>query len=139
MATGLENLRIWQLAHSLEIKIYKITANLPKEAHYLKRVGQARRSASSITDNIAESYGKFSYNNKIHSLYISRGELEEIRSQLRGFIAQRYLNHDIGNTLISEYTELVKGINSSINFLKGRQAEKLSNQVTNQLGTQAPK
>ncbi|MFH1367404.1 MAG: four helix bundle protein [Patescibacteria group bacterium] len=124
MATGIENLRIWKSAHSLEIQIYKITAGFPKEAYYLRRVSQIRRAASSITDNIAESYGKFNYNNKIHSLYISRGELEEARSQLKGFVAQRYLEDTLANEIINEYTELLKGINSYINFLKKKQSEK---------------
>lgn len=124
MATGIENLRIWKSAHSLEIKIYKITAGFPKEAYYLRRVSQIRRAVSSVTDNIAESYGKFNYNNKIHSLYISRGELEEARSQLRGFVGQNYLDDNLGNTFINEYTELLKGINSYINFLRKKQAEK---------------
>ena len=54
MATGIENLKIWKLAHLLETKIYEITAKFPLEAHILRRVNQVRRSSSSVTDNIVK-------------------------------------------------------------------------------------
>ena len=54
--------------------------------------------------------------------------MEEVRSQLRGFISHNYLDEKVGEELIAEYTELIKGINAYIKFLKNKQREKQDNQ-----------
>ena len=44
---------IWQLSHSLALKIYQITKSFPKEELY-GLISQIRRSAASIPTNISE-------------------------------------------------------------------------------------
>ena len=57
MATGLENLWIYQLAEDLEIKVHEITKSFPKDELY-RSIDQLRRSSSSVSNNIAEHYHK---------------------------------------------------------------------------------
>jgi four helix bundle protein len=63
MATGLENLWIYQLAEDLEIKVHEITKLFPKDEIY-RSVDQLRRSSCSVSNNIAESYHKGSAKEK---------------------------------------------------------------------------
>jgi len=53
MATGLENLWIYQLAEDLEVGVYEVTKSFPKDEIF-RSVDQLRRSSTSVSDNINE-------------------------------------------------------------------------------------
>jgi four helix bundle protein len=118
MATGLENLKIYQMAEKLEIEVYRITNNFPRDEKY-RSVDQLRRSSSSISNNIAEAYNKRSLNEKIRILHdIAKSEAEETK---RGLIRAAKKNLEEKNrllTLANGYTELIKAISGYIKFLK---------------------
>jgi four helix bundle protein len=121
MASGLENLKIYKLAQMLEKFIYLVTEYFPVDEKF-RKIDQMRRSSASVTDNIAQSYGKFSYKAKINDLYIARGEGEEIRNQIIS-IKNRYLDEKLAEWLYEKYTEEIKAINGYIKFLKTKHAE----------------
>ena len=64
MATGLENLKIYQMSRELELKVFELTKKFPKDEFY-RSVDQVRRSSSSVTNNIAEGYGKQSQKERV--------------------------------------------------------------------------
>ncbi len=55
MATGLSNLKIYQMSEDLELRVFELTKLFPKDEKY-RSVDQLRRSASSVTNNIAEAH-----------------------------------------------------------------------------------
>ncbi|EKD32774.1 MAG: hypothetical protein ACD_76C00149G0005 [uncultured bacterium] len=57
MATGLENLKIYQMASDLEVRVYKLCKQFPEDEKYIS-VSQLKLSANSVTNNIAEAYNK---------------------------------------------------------------------------------
>ena len=57
MATGLENLWIYKLAEDLEVEVHEVTKTYPRDETF-RSVDQLRRSSSSVSNNIAESYHK---------------------------------------------------------------------------------
>ena len=59
-----KDLIVWQQAHQLVIKIYKITKKYPRDEQF-GLVSQMRRSAVSITSNIAEGFVRKSYKEKV--------------------------------------------------------------------------
>tara|TARA_B100000965_G_C19281906_1_gene621940 strand:+ start:178 stop:369 length:192 start_codon:yes stop_codon:yes gene_type:complete len=59
MDNNFQNLVVWQKAHELTLKIYKLTDNFPKEERY-RLVDQLCRAASSVPANIAEGKGRYS-------------------------------------------------------------------------------
>lgn len=63
MATGLENLWIYRLAEDLEIEVHEVTKGFPRDEAF-RSVDQLRRSSSSVSNNIAESYHKTSLKEK---------------------------------------------------------------------------
>ena len=117
MATGLENLKIYQMAEEAEIEVYKLTARYPKDERF-RSVDQLRRSSSSVTSNIAEAYNKNSIKEKIHILNdTAKCEAEEtkrnlIRCAKKGFCEEESLY------LAEKYTEIIKAISCYIKFLK---------------------
>lgn len=60
-----ENLEVYSSARALVSNIYRLQQNLPKYETYALG-DQVRRSASSVTSNIAEGSGRNSFKEKAH-------------------------------------------------------------------------
>jgi four helix bundle protein len=71
-------LEVWQKAHELTLLVFRITSRFPREDLY-GIVSQVRRSASSVTANIVEGFGRGTTREFLRVLQIARGELEETR------------------------------------------------------------
>jgi len=119
-------LEIYKLAERLEIFIHKVTEKFPKDEKY-RSVDQLRRSSSSTTDNISESYNRYSYGDKINRMYIARGEAGETKAGARKAFKKKFVSEKIANFIDDKYTELLKGINGYIAYLKRMEREKKVN------------
>jgi len=76
-----KDLRVWKEAKDLAIQIYRITS----KGKLIKDYGfrdQLQRSAVSIASNIAEGYERNSDKDFIRFLFIAKGSLSELRTQL---------------------------------------------------------
>lgn len=123
MATGLENLKIYQMTEQLEIDVYKITKEFPADEKY-RSVDQLRRSSSSVTNNIAEAYNKRSFNEKIRILQdIAKSEAEETKRGLIRTSKKNMADRKKLENLADKYTELLKAISGYIKFLKKLKAK----------------
>jgi four helix bundle protein len=80
MKTYIE-LQVWIEARKLVNEVYLLTKNFPKEEIY-GIISQIRRCAVSIPSNIAEGCGRRTSKETIQFLYISRGSLFELETQL---------------------------------------------------------
>lgn len=76
-----EGLKVWQEARLLTKLVYQFTLRLPDYEKYALG-NQIRRAMISVTSNIAEGSGRFSYKEKIHFLEIAYGSLAEVYNQL---------------------------------------------------------
>lgn len=68
MAGSFRDLKIWQKAFELEMKIYDITSKFPPEEKY-NLISQIRSSANGVTGGIAEAYGRYYFADKCRTLY----------------------------------------------------------------------
>jgi len=96
-----EDLKVWQKARSLAVKIYKITSEgLIEKDFGLK--DQMRRAAVSISSNIAEGDELGTNKLAIRHFYIAKGSSAELYTQL--LIAQEigYLTNDIKEDLTDD-------------------------------------
>ncbi|MBI3392981.1 MAG: four helix bundle protein [Nitrospirae bacterium] len=76
-----KELRVWREARDLAVKLYKETA----DGRFSKDFGlrdQVRRSAVSVASNIAEGYERSTTKDVVRFLFISKGSLSELRTQL---------------------------------------------------------
>jgi four helix bundle protein len=70
-------LKVWEKAHCLTLKIYRVTTRFPREEMY-GLTSQMRRCSSSMGANIAEGCGK-SGNNELHRfLQMASGSASEL-------------------------------------------------------------
>ena len=76
-----KDLNVWKEGHILVLGIYKITELFPKEELF-GLIDQMRRSAVSITSNIAEGFSRQGIKEKLQFYYISKGSLTELYNQI---------------------------------------------------------
>ena len=119
MATGLENLKIYTMAESLEIEVHRITNKFPKEENS-RSIDQLKRSSAAVSNNIAEGYGRHSYKEKIRYLYVAKGEAEETKRNLLRSAKKGFLSEILANDMAEKYTGLLKAISGYIKFVKGK-------------------
>jgi len=74
---GYHKLEVYQLAHDLGVRVHKMTTSLPRFEMY-EEGSQVRRSAKSVSSNIAEGYVLRKYKNEfLHYLYRAHASAEE--------------------------------------------------------------
>ena len=88
-----KELIVWQKAVDLVIETYKLCRILPKEETY-GLSDQMRRAAVSIPSNIAEGQARKNKKEFIHFLYIAKGSLAELLTQLEICIRLGYISRD---------------------------------------------
>lgn len=76
-----EEMTVWKKAMDLADNIFRITEKLPKKEDY-GLTSQIRRSALSVSGNIAEGFGRKHIKDKLKFYYNARGSLCETRSHL---------------------------------------------------------
>lgn len=104
---------IWQLSHSLTLKLYKITSDFPKEELY-GLSSQIRRVAASIPTNISEGCGRNSDKEFNQFLNIALGSANETEYLL---ILSKDLNY-INNEIFENLEKEINTIKSKIYKLK---------------------
>lgn len=111
MAFRFETLDIWKESNSFVEKIYKISRKFPREEMFAL-TDQLRRSASSISANIAEGSGSNTKKDFSHYLDISIKSIFETVSHLYLANQQDYISEQQRKNLYDEAEILVKKIQS---------------------------
>jgi four helix bundle protein len=86
MAQNFEDLLVWQKAVELAVQIYALTRSFPDDERF-GLTSQLRRSAVSVSGNIAEGRGRLSEGDFRQFLGIAQGSNYEVLTQL--LIAKR--------------------------------------------------
>jgi len=76
-----KDLDTWKLARSLRNLIYVLLKKLPVEERFALN-GQLRRAVQSIGANVAEGFGRYSYQENIQFCRQARGSAYEVRDHL---------------------------------------------------------
>ena len=115
----LEDLNVWIKCRELKNKLAKVARELPAEEKY-RLTDQLIRASRSITNNIAEDYGRFHFQGNIQFLRQSRGSLYECKDHLYCALDDGYISMVKFNFLIEECSICLKLLNGYIKYLKDR-------------------
>lgn len=119
----LQELKIWQKAITLTEEVYKATADFPTVEKY-GLTSQIRRSAVSVSSNIAEGAGRNSNNEFRYFLGVSNGSSYELQTQLIISNRLNLINDDILEQLLKKLNELQKMNYTFQNSLSKKQQQK---------------
>lgn len=104
------DLYTWKEAHELVVLIYKTVKSFPKEEIY-SLVDQMKRSAVSISSNIAEGFSRQSKKEKMQFYFISKGSLTELQNQLMVSRDVEYINQKMFSDLNDKVVRVHKLLN----------------------------
>ena len=122
MATELEDLRILQMAEGIADAVWKRVVEWEDFARDV--VGkQMARATDSIGANIAESYGRFNYGEKLQFLYYSRGSLFEAKFWLNRALARELMRADEVKAYAARLSDVARQLNTFANSLKAQRKD----------------
>ncbi|MTI80472.1 MAG: four helix bundle protein [Firmicutes bacterium] len=107
---------LWQKAHDLVLKIYKLSKDFPKEEQF-GLTSQIRRAAVSIPSNIVEGKARGSNKEYKRFLLMARGSLEEVKYQILLARDLKYIDDNKYNEIIAITDEIGKMLNSLVKKL----------------------
>jgi four helix bundle protein len=108
---------VWQKAHKMVLNVYKLTASFPKDEVY-GLTSQVRGAALSVSENIAEAFGRFHYLDKNKFYLNARGSLEETKNYLVIAKDLGYAEPGKFQTIISDINDINKELNTLVKTLR---------------------
>ncbi len=127
--TSFEDLECWKACRKVRIFIMDLVKKFPEEEKYSLTDGM-KRASRSATENIAEGFGRYHFQENIQFCRHSRGSLHELIDQLITALDENYINQkefNSGKDLISNAMGLLNGY---INYLNKAKAKYKSNTYT---------
>ena len=108
-------LAVWIEARKLVSLIYTTTKLFPKDELF-SLVSQLRRCAVSIPSNIAEGCGRNHTKDTLQFLYISRGSLYELETQIYLSIDLKYIDEETLNITLNQIETVRKLLNGFMKY-----------------------
>ena len=125
MSATFEDLRVLKSAEEIADSIWNIVVQWDDFAKEV--VGkQIARSADSVGANIAESFGRFNFGEKLQFLYYSRGSIFETKYWLNRTRVRGLMKSDEVQGYVNRLTDLARQLNTFASSLKTVRAEQKS-------------
>lgn len=105
---------VWQKAMDLAVRVFQLTARLPRKEDY-GLTSQIRRSALSVPGNIAEGFGRKHTKDKLNFYYDARASLSETKNHLLYGYRVKYFTR----AECDQHTRLLEGVWKELNALIG--------------------
>ncbi len=116
---GFEKLDVWQKAVEYADLIYRITQSFPAEERF-GLTSQLRRSAVSVSSNIAEGSSRSSKVDSARFIEVAYGSLLECVSELEIAKRQKFLTKEMFEAAYSKAEDLAKMLSGFRRNLKKR-------------------
>ena len=120
---GYKELESYIKARELRITISDLVKQFPNSEKFLL-TNQIIRSSRSITTNIAEGYGRYTYTDTRNFFIIARGSTTETMEHLTTAFDEKYITEKTLNILDEKCEIVIKLINGYINYLDKSKATK---------------
>jgi len=106
-----EDLECWKACRDSRKYVLEIIKKFPKNEQYALTDGM-RRASRSITENIAEGYGRFHFQENIQFCRISRGSIYELMDQFITALDEKYINNEeykLGREMLEKSKNILNG------------------------------
>lgn len=116
-----KDLETWKFARDLRSELYRVVATFPRDEAY-GLAAQIRRAAVSVTANLAEGYGRYSYQENLQFCRQSRGSLYELRDHLTTALDAGYISPEKYDDLDAMAMSAIRLVNGYIRSTKNLRA-----------------
>jgi len=116
-----EDLEVYKLAREFSRKVGKLIKMLPKSEDYNLK-SQMKRAKLSVTNNIAEGFGRYHYQENIQFCRQSRGSICELIDDFNECYDENYINKEYYDEVKGAAYNLMKVLNAYIASIR-RQKE----------------
>lgn len=113
------DLDIWRRSMDVVVRLYRLTATLPKSERF-SLVDQMQRAAVSVPSNIAEGHEKQSTKSYRFHLKVARASIAELETQIEISVRLEYAEPTRVSGLVSELAEISRMIAAIIRKLDER-------------------
>ncbi|MCA0231143.1 MAG: four helix bundle protein [Bacteroidetes bacterium] len=113
------DLKCWKEGVALRKMARPILNRFPTDEKY-RLTDQLIRALRSVTNNIAEGFGRYSYQENIQFCRISRGSLTEIQDHFIIALEENYVTMEELQMVDNQTEKCMALINGYINYLKKR-------------------
>ena len=125
MPTSLEDVRVLKSVEQITDAVYKAASRWDEFAKDV--VGkQISRAADSIGANIAESFGRYHFGEKIQFLYYARGSLFEAKYWLNRSSARELMSVADSKNYAAKLTEIARQLNLYISSFKSQRSGEIT-------------
>ena len=114
-------LETWKFARRLRAELYRVVGTFPSDEKF-GLSAQLKRAAVSATANLAEGYGRYSYQENIQFCRQSRGSLYELRDHLTTALDAGYISQQTYKELEASAVSAIRLVNGYIRATKNRKA-----------------
>jgi len=126
-----EDLDCWKACTDFRRYVRKLIRKFPAEEKYAL-ISQMRRASRSITNNIAEGYGRFHFKENAQFCRESRGSLYELKDDFIIALDEEYISKTEFDEGMIKFERAVSIVNGYINYLiKADKSKNLPQQLTN--------
>ena len=110
MYRSFREMPVWREGMDIAEEVFKITEGFPRKEDY-GLTSQLRRSAVSISANIAEAFGRKHNKDKMNFYSIARGSIAETQSHLEYALRVGYLTETVFQSLALRLNKLTHDLN----------------------------
>jgi four helix bundle protein len=113
-----EELEVWQRAHALTVKLYRITEQFPRSEMF-GLTSQIRRAAGSVGANLAEGCGRWSDGELARFVQIAMGSASELQNHVRLARDLDFLNPDDYQHVLKDVTSVRQMLSAVLQAVRG--------------------
>ena len=125
-----EDLDVYKLARDYSKDLSALIKKLPRNEEFNLK-NQIRRAKLSVTNNIAEGFGRYHYQENIQFCRQSRGSICELIDDLNACIDEEYISTEEYDDLKAKALRLIKVLNGYIASLRRRKIASDDRSVNN--------
>jgi len=116
------DLEVWQLARQLRRRVYELSKKFPAQEKAVL-TSQLRRAALSVTANIAEGFGRYSYQENVQYSRQARGSAYELRDHLTAALDADYLTREAWQAADEFAQRVIQVLNGYIRSTQARKRQ----------------
>ena len=122
-AFGFEDLNVYKAARQFRRRMYQIAKVLPGEERFAL-IQQMRRAAISLTNNLSEGYGRYTWQDRTHFCRQARGSLMELVDDIGICHEEGYIAEAEFKSIREQAAQVLQLMNGYIGYLQKGLKEK---------------